>query len=85
MFLHRWTIFEDIVICSYAMARETDPKTIKKLSLRMGISEGRIAYRMSNFTKLTQGSNPDWHYSTQERKVFDWLNRNPFIKVKTLI
>ena len=73
MFLHRWTVFEDITVCTYAMARKTDPKSVAKLSLYLGISENRIKYRMDDFTKLTQGKK-DWHYSRQERKVFDWLN-----------
>lgn len=74
MFIHSWTVFEDITVCSYAMARKTDPKSIAKLALYLGISENRISYRMSNFTKLVQGKK-DWHYSRQERKVFDWLSR----------
>lgn len=70
---HRWTVFEDIVVCSYAMARKTDPKSIKKLSIYLGIGESKIAYRMSNFSKLVMGNSVDWHFSRQERKVFDWL------------
>ena len=82
---HKWTVLEDITVCAYAIAREDDPKTIKKLSAVLGISEGRIAYRMSNFRKLAQGKNPDWHYSRQERKVFDWVSRNRALKLKTLL
>lgn len=72
-FRHNWSVFEDIVVCSYAMARKTDQKTIKKLSIYLGISENRISYRMCNFSKLATGRGKDWHFSRQEKKVFDWL------------
>ena len=81
---HKWTVFEDIVICSYAMARKTDPKSIKKLSLYLGISESKISCRMNNYNKLIKGKSTDWHYSRQEKKVFNWLNLssiNTIIKI----
>ena len=83
MFLHSWTVFEDITVCSYAMARRTDPKSVSKLSLYLGISENRIRYRLADFTKLVQGKK-DWHYSRQERKVFDWLNRYATARTLTI-
>ena len=56
------------------MAGKDDPKTIKKLSVFLGISENRIAFRMADFSKLAMGKYKDWHFSKQERKVFDWMN-----------
>lgn len=82
MFLHRWTVYEDIVVCSYAMDRKNDAKSIKKVSIYLGISQNRVAYRMSNFTKLCKDPRTDWHCSRQERKVFDWLSANRLITVK---
>lgn len=70
---HRWTVFEDIVVCAYAMERKTDPKSIKRLSRALGIKESKVAYRMSNFSKLVMGNSVDWHFSRQERKVCDWM------------
>lgn len=71
---HRWTVFEDITVCTYAMHRKTDPKSIAKLSMALGIPANKVSYRMCNFTKLVQGKCPAWHFSRQERKVFDWLS-----------
>ena len=84
---HRWTVFEDIVVCSFAMARKTDPKAIKKIAKHLGIAENKVAYRLCNFTKLTQGKYASWHYSRQEKKVFNWLNLYPIqtiIKIYTI-
>ena len=70
---HTWNVFEDITVCVYAVMRKNDPKSIKRLSKALGISESKIAYRMGNYIKLLQGKRVDWHYSRQERKVFDWV------------
>lgn len=82
MFLHRWTVYEDIVVCSYAMERKTDVKSIQKVAFWLGISKGRVAYRMANFAKLCKDPKTNWHCSRQERKVFNWLSANKLITVK---
>lgn len=71
---HRWTVFEDITVCTYAMHRRTDPKSIAKLATALDIPANKVAYRMCNFTKLVQGKCSAWHFSRQERRVFDWLS-----------
>lgn len=80
--IHRWTVYEDIVVASHAINRKTDPKTIKKLSSLLGLRESQIAARMANYEKLSKGCYPDWHYSKQEKKVFDWLTHNNGLIIK---
>lgn len=81
---HKWTILEDIMVCTFAKERETDPKSISKLAKRLGIEESKVAYRLSNYSKLFTGSQPDWHYSAQEKKVFDFVANNKLIRFKTI-
>lgn len=83
--LHRWTILEDIVICTYVVNRENDPKTLKKLATVMGIPFNKVAYRACNFDKLSRGYTSFWHFSKQEREVFEWVSKNKTIKLKTLL
>ena len=70
---HRWTVFEDIVVAQYAIDRKTDPKSIGKLSVLLGLPDNKIAFRMTDFVKLIQDRSTDWHCSKQEKAVFDWL------------
>ena len=79
--LHKWTIEEDIIVATHALNRKTDLKTIRHLSARMGIAEGKIQYRMSNYSNMAKGI-PDRHYSKQERRVFDFLTKQHLISVK---
>lgn len=70
---HRWTVFEDIVVAQYAIDRKTDPKSIGKVAMLLGLSDNQVAFRMSNYTKLIQNRMTGWHCSKQEKAVFDWL------------
>jgi hypothetical protein len=79
---HRWTIFEDIVVCVYAVNRKSDPKTVEKIALWLGIDSNRVAYRMCNYVKLLQGKYKNWHYSRQEKKVFDWVTSCGIVSMK---
>ena len=83
--LHRWTVLEDIIVCTYVVERDNDPKTIKKLAAVMGIPYNKVAYRSSNFAKLAKGYTSIWHFSKQEREVFEWVSKNKAIKLKTLL
>lgn len=80
--IHRWTIYEDIVVAVYAINRKTDLKSIEKLSYLLDISKSKISARMANYEKLSKGSYPDWNYSKQEKKVFDWLTHNNGLIIK---
>ncbi|MBP5789200.1 MAG: hypothetical protein J6W29_03090 [Neisseriaceae bacterium] len=84
MFGHKWKWFEDLEVATATVNRKVDPKSIKKLSALLGISESKIAARINNYTKLVQGAYPDWHYSKQEIEVFEWLlSRRKTVTVKT--
>lgn len=84
MFGHKWKWFEDLEVATATVNRKVDPKSIKKLSAGLGISESKIAARINNYTKLVQGAYPDWHYSKQEIEVFEWLmSRRKTVMVKT--
>lgn len=84
MFGHKWKWFEDVEVATATVNRKVDPKSIKKLSVALGISESKIAARINNYTKLVQGAYPDWHYSKQEIEVFEWLmSRRKTVTVKT--
>ena len=80
MFLHRWTMEEDIIIASHALNRKTDMKTIRKLSVHLGLPEGKIQYRMSDYVNMAKGL-PDRHYGKQERRVFRFLTRQHLVNV----
>jgi len=83
---HKWNVFEDIEVAVCAVARCDDPKSVRKLAKRLGIRESQVLARMNNYIKLLHGGNPDWHYSKQEKKVWEWLNdkKRPIRIVPTL-
>lgn len=83
--LHKWSVYEDIVICTYVVNRDNDPKTLKKLAKAMNIPFNKVAYRACNFSKLAKGYTSVWKFSKQERDVFEWVTRNRTIKFKTLL
>lgn len=68
---HKWEWWEDLIVCIYAVNRKTDPKSIRKLSKILSIKPNKIAFRLSNFTKLAMGHPADWHFSRQEKLVYN--------------
>ena len=82
-FFHKWTTFEDIAVATYAMARKTDKKSVAKLAYILGLSEGQVAFRMTDYTKLLQGKT-DWHVGSKEKKVFDWLTSCNGLSIKPI-
>ena len=81
--LHIWTWEEDIVVCSYAVNRKTDPKNIHRLAIYLGLSEGQVQYRLSDFTNLHRGV-ADRHYSKQERRVYHFVTHNNMVLVNPI-
>lgn len=70
MKFHHWKKYEDEIVCACVLANRTDDKTIKKLSVMLGIDESKVAFRMTNFCKLRNNHKTDWHCSKQELRVF---------------
>lgn len=84
--VHRWKWFEDVEVATATINRKVDAKSVKKLSIRLGIPESKIYARINNYTKLIQGAYPGWHYSKQEIEVFEWLvSRSKTVKVTTVL
>lgn len=69
--IHTWEWWEDLIVCLYAVNRKTDQKSIRKLSRILSIKPNKIAFRMADFAKLAMGHSADWHFSRQEKTVYN--------------
>lgn len=70
MAFHHWRKFEDEILCACVLAGKTDERTIKGLALFLNIDPSKVAFRMTNFSKLKNDHKTDWHCSKQEIRVF---------------
>lgn len=82
--LHNWTWAEDVTIATYVINRKTDKKSVYKLCGILGLKEGKVSYRMSNFEQLYKGEYKGRHYSRQEREVLEWLTSRNGLNIKPL-
>lgn len=80
--IHSWDILEDITVATYVLNGKTDDKSVIKLSKLLGLPTNKIHYRMSNYNKLKSGKYSDWHFSKQERMVFEWLTSKNGLSIK---
>lgn len=70
MGFHHWRKFEDEILCTCVLAGKTDERTIKGLAAFLNIDPSKVAFRMTNFSKLKNDHKTDWHCSKQEIRVF---------------
>lgn len=84
--MHDWKWWEDVEVAVATINRKVDPKSIKKLAAKLDIAESKICARINNYTKLIQGAYPDWHYSKQEKEVFNWvMAKRKTVNITTLL